>query len=171
MDRILGIDIQLLISMAIQFTNTGIMVAFLSWLLYIPVRQFMKNRSDAIQSTISNAENNFSAAEKLKAQYEEKLKTIEAERSEILEAARARASEREAEILRQAKEEADTIRSRAKLDIERQHDKLKDEVRTQIVEISTLMAQKYVAKVIDKDAQNALLDEAIEDLGAVKWRS
>ena len=44
-----------------------------------------------------------------------------------------------------------------------------NDMKAQIIDISTLMAEKYISKNIDKDTQKKLLDEVISDVGDATW--
>ena len=57
------------------------------------------------------------------------------------------------------------------VDIQREQEKAKDEIKKQIIEVSSLMAGKFVAASIDQNEQNKLVDEVISDLEEVKWLS
>lgn len=171
MDRIIGLDQQTLMAWGLQMINTLVMVFVLVKLLYKPVGKFLNARVEKIKNNIMNAENKLKDADSLKVQYEEKMKNIEKERSQILEEARARATSKEREIVEAAKLEAETIKKRAILDVEREQTKAREELKGQVIEISTLMASKYIASSIDTNTQNKLLNEVISELGEVKWLS
>lgn len=169
MDRILGFDAVTINNLLLQLCNTMILAAILAYLLYKPVKNFLKNRSDRISSQILTAEENLKQSQIVRAEYEDKLKNIEKERNEILDSSRKQALEKEEQIIREAREEAQAIRERAMKDIEREQAKVKDEIKSQIIEISTLMASQFIQNSIDENTQNKLLDEVISDLGEVKW--
>ncbi len=168
---ILSLDAAFLKDVAFQLLNTLILCGVLSYLLYKPVTKFMSARRERIAGQISSAEEQLSDANKLKAQYEDKLKAIEKEKQEILDLARSRAVQREQEIIAEAKKEAETLKNRAMVDIQREQEKAKDEIKKQIIEVSSLMASRFVAASIDEKQQNKLVDEVISDLGDVKWLS
>lgn len=168
---ILSLDFDLLKDIAFQLLNTVILCGVLSYLLYKPVSNFMRNRRERIASQISSAESQLKSAEKLKAEYAEKIKNIEKEKDVILEQARSRASKKEQEIILEAKKEADTLKNRAIIEIQREQEKAKDEIKKQIIEVSSLMASRFISASIDESQQNKLVDEVISDLGDVKWLS
>ena len=89
----------------------------------------------------------------------------------ILSDARTKAVKREQEIIAEAKEEADALKNRAMVDIQREQEKAKDEIKKQIIEVSSIMASKFVAVSINQSQQDKLVDEVISDLGEVKWLS
>ncbi len=171
MDRMLGFDQQFLIALGWQLINTGVIIGVLAYFLYEPVKKFLKERQERIEKQINDAENIEKQAIELKNEYEQKLSKINVERTEILEDARKRATQMEAEIIAEAKAEARKVKERAMLDIEREEEKARDDMRTQIIELSTSMASRYVETNIDVETQNKLLDEVISDLGEIKWQA
>ncbi len=170
-DRILGFDLPFLIQWGIQLLNTLVIILIMSKLLYKPVKSFMQSRTERIKSQMDQAEADFNEAKALRETYEGKLKNIERERSDILTNAKAAATQREQQIIDEAKQEANTIKERAMLEIQREQEKAKDEMKKQIIELSSLMASRFVSAKMDEKTQNALLNEVIADLGAKEWVS
>ena len=166
---VLHLDAQLLIQIGWQLFNTAIIIAFLAFLLYKPVRQFLRNRQLRISGQLDDAAAKLSEAEGMKSEYVAKIANVEMECTDLLQDARAKALKREDEIIAQAKEEAKVIVERARLDIEREQAKALDDMRVQIINLSMEVSRKYLQGKIDEKAQNKLLDEAIADLGDVKW--
>lgn len=171
MDRIMGFDIQTFYSWVIQLINTGVLVFLLSYILYQPILKFLDNRAKRIQDSITNAEELLASAQKMQALYEEKLKGIDAERISILEVANKRAKEMENDIITSAREEAATIKARAMSDIELEKEKAFNDMKLQIIDISAIIAKKYVSKNIDESMQIKLLDDVISDLGDATWQN
>lgn len=168
---ILTLDKQMLIQLGFQLLNTVILCLGLGFILYKPVLNFLALRKEKIATQLSKAEAELVQANKFKAEYEQKLKSIEAERSQILDEARNRAKENEKQIISEAKKEAETLKNRAMIDIQREQEKAKDEIRKQIIEVSSLMTSRFIASSMDEATQNKLVDEVISDLGEVKWQS
>ncbi len=171
MDTMIYFGAEFLDGIVYYIINVAIIAGALSYFLYEPVKKFMHERQERIKKQINDAENIEKEAIQLKSEYEEKLSKINVERTEILEDARKRATKMEAEIIAEAKEEAMKIKKRAMLDIEREEERARDDMRTQIIELSTSMASRYVEVNIDDETQNKLLDEVISDLGEVKWQA
>lgn len=171
LDYIITLDKQFLIQVCWQLFNTVILIAVLSWLLYKPVLNFLEKRKQKIEEQLSSAAEKLGKAEMFKSEYEEKLKNIENERNEILDDARSRAKQREQEIIAEAKQEADNLKKRAMLDIQREQEKAKDEMKNQIIEISSLMTSRFIKASIDRAEQDKFVEEAISGLGEVKWQN
>ncbi len=168
---VITLDSQFVFSIVVQLINTCIMCFILAKLLYNPVLNFLNARKERIASQIDEANKMLNEAKTLKMQYELKLEDIETERSDILETARASAIKSSQQIISQAKEEADTIKKRAMLDIEREQAKVQDEVKKQIIKVSTAMSEKFIAAKISESEQEKLVEETIRDLEGVKWQN
>jgi len=157
--------------LAFQLLNTCILCAVLSYLLYKPVKNMLASRKDKIENQISSAETQLAEATKMKALYEEKLKAVDKEKDIILSDARSKAVQREQEIIAEAKAEAEALKNRAMVDIQREQEKAKDEIKKQIIEVSSIMASRFVAASINQKEQDKLVNEVISDLEEVKWLS
>lgn len=168
---ILTLDSSLLTGVAFQLISTLILFFVLSKILYKPVINFLEKRKEKIESDIKEASKKLSQADSFKFEYEVKLKEIEKEKTYILEEARKRAKQNEAKIIEEAKKEAEAIKNRAMLDIEREQEKAKEDVRIQIIEGASLLANKFISKNIDEKEQKELIDSVIADLEEVKWEN
>lgn len=168
---VLNFDLNFLKTSIFTWVNVGIVAFILYALLYKPVGNILKARQDKISGQIDDAEAQLKKANELKSEYENKLKNIEIERAEILDSARKRGSDKEEEIIQEARSEAQTIKDRAMLEIQREKDKAQDEMKRQIIEISSLMASRFVKTSIDEKTKAKLLEASISDLGDVKWPS
>ena len=166
---VIMLDQQTLIQIAIQLVNTCILCFALSKLLYKPVTKFLNARKERVANQIDTAQNRLNEAEALKAEYEEKLKNIEVEKNTILEKARVQAKANGQQIV--AKAEAENIHTRAMTDIKREEEKAKDEIKKQIIEVSSLVSGKFIAAKMTEEEQNKLVDDTISDLEGVKWQN
>ena len=166
---VIMLDFNTLVSVGIQILNTVVLCFVLSKLLYKPVKNFLAQRQEKIANQIDQAEKKLVDAEKLKAEYESKIKNIEAEKIAILDEARAKANKNSQDIIAEAKNEAAAIRKRASLDIERAEEKAKDEIKNQIVEISSLISSKFISANITDDEKNKMVEETISELEGVQW--
>ncbi len=169
MDYVIMLDGQTVIQVLIQLFNTAVMCFILSKLLYKPVTNFLNARKERIANEIDEAKEKLNSADALKKEYEDKLKAIESERLTILEQARQDAVKNKEQIAAEARAEAEAIKNRAMTDIQREQEKAKDEMRKQIVELSTLVSSKFVAAKMSDDEQNELIDKTLSDLEGVEW--
>jgi len=105
----------------------------------------------------------------LRSQYTETMENVEQERADLLESAQRASEEKRKKILNEGKEQADLIRSQAMLDIEREQEKAKKDLKGHIIGLSSIMAGKIVAHTMDEGVQDRLFQEALAELEASTW--
>lgn len=139
-------------------------------LLFKPVRTILENRKQEIADEYNRIDEDTQAVATLKTEYEDKLKNINVEADQILTHARKRAIEREDEIIKNAKTEAERLIKRAHLEIEREKELMQDEVRKEIIEVATVMASKFVAATINEELKSQLVEETLSGMGEATWQ-
>ena len=85
--------------------------------------------------------------------------------------ARKKAKKQEADILAEAREEANRIVDRANREIELEKKKALEDMKTEIVSIASLMAEKAVAASMDVKIQDSLIEETLKEMGESTWQS
>ena len=167
--RVFGLDAQLLADLCLQAIAIFLLFAFLSYILFEPVKKMLHNRSERIRNDIESAKQDKEEAQKLKEEYDAKLQSADSEVQEILSQARQKAKKRENDILNEATMEAGRVKARADQEIELERAKAEDEIRQEIIKVATAMAEKIVAVSLSKEQQNALLDETLKEMGDDTW--
>lgn len=168
--RLFGLDTQTFIQVGANLVNVAILAVILALVLYKPVRNFLRKRTDKIQGQLSQAADEMEKAAELRTQYEQKIEEVQREREEILSEARKLASDTSQRLVTEAKKEADAIRARATANVEMEWERAETDMRTAIIEISSVMAEKFVTLAINKETHDKLFDETIADLGGMIWR-
>jgi len=169
--RLFGLDGQTLIQIVIQLLNVSLLAYVLTRLLYKPVRHFLNERTNKIQDQLEFAEEEKTKAMELRTEYEQKVRDIAREKDEILDAARKLAAEKTKEQLDAAKTEAETVKVRALKEIEMERDRVKDEIKKSIIDVSSVMTAKFLTKSIDADVHEQLFNEAIAELEEIPWQN
>ena len=169
--HIFDLNVQLINDVIIQAVAIFLLFLFLSYVLFEPVKKVLSNRTEKIKNDIESAASDKEAAASLKAEYNEKLKSIDKEREEILTKARKKAQKREAEIEEEAKAEAARIIARANQEIELEKSKVSDDMRKEIVRVATAMAAKIIEQQIDESKQDALIEDTLKEMGGSTWLS
>ncbi|MGI5935872.1 MAG: ATP synthase F0 subunit B [Oscillospiraceae bacterium] len=169
--RLFALDQQMLISIGIQLLNVCILAAALGFILYKPVQDFLRKRSEKISSQLQEAQEKLAEAEKIKAEYEKKLQEIDLERVKILESARLTAAERSRHLIEDARREAAEIRQRAHESVLAERERLKDEAKLYIIDVASILAEKFVEHAIDRETQDRLFEEAVAQLEEAAWLS
>lgn len=171
MERLFNLDPQLIHDTVLLMISMLVMFTFLSYLLFNPVRDFLKKRQDKIKEDIDTAKQDKEDAAALKADYDGKLREIEKEAEAILSEARQKALQNEAKIIDEAKEEASRIIERANRQAELEKKAAADDMKKEMIQIAALMAQKIVAQTVDTKIQDSLVEETLKEIGDKTWLS
>lgn len=171
MERLFDLDFQLLHDTVILAISVFVLFMFLSYLLFDPVREMLKNRQLKIKTDLDTAQSDKEEAAALKEQYDEKLKNIDKEAESILSETRQKAMKNEARIIDEAKEEAARIIKRAQEEAELEKKRAMDDMKQEMISIAAMMAGKVVAASIDTTIQDTLVEETLKEMGDVSWRS
>ena len=160
---ILNLDKSLGYNIVIQLINVIILITALAFILYKPVGKFLAARKRQISDEIEAARNIRDEAVQLRIKYEKMLKGIEAERDEVLQRTNKIAVEKSDQLLFEARREAEIIHNMARVEIETERENVENEIKRQIIEISHLMASRFVELSIDRETQNRLIEQALAD--------
>ncbi|MGN0360827.1 MAG: F0F1 ATP synthase subunit B [Hominisplanchenecus sp.] len=171
MERLFNLDPQLIHDTVLLMISVLVMFTLLSYLLFNPVRDFLKKRQDKIRDDIDTAKKDKEAAAALKEDYDGKIREIEKEAEAILSEARKKALQNEAKIIDEAREEAARIIERANRQIELEKKAAADDMKKEMIQVAALMAQKIVARSVDEKLQDSLVDETLKEIGDKTWLS
>ena len=169
MERLFDLDVQLVNDVVLLAIAVFFLFLIMSNLLFNPARKLLQDRKDGIARDIADAKKDKEEAEKLRLEYEAKLKDINKERDAILAEARQKALKNETKIISDAKEEAAAIIARANEEAELEKKKVADEVKQEMISVAAVMASKVVAANIDTTIQNTLVEQTLKEMGENTW--
>ena len=170
-DRLFGLDLQLLADLAIELIAVFVLFTAMSNLLFNPAREFLKKRQEKIKGEMEFAAKEKEDAIALKAEYTAKLSDVQKEAEEILSETRKKALKKENEIVDEAKAEAARIRERAAKEVELEKNKVKDEVKQEMISVASIMAGKFVAASMDEKQQAQLIEDTLKEMGDKTWQN
>ena len=171
MERLFDLDLQLLADATLTAISVFVLFLLASYLLFNPARELLKKRQDKIKDDIDAANKDKEDAAALKADYDAKIKDIQKESEEILSEARKKAKANEAQIIAEAKEEANRIIKNAENEALLEKQRAYDEMKQEMISIASLMAGKVVAQSIDTTIQESLIEETLKEVGDKTWQS
>lgn len=171
MERLFNLDMQLIADSCLTIIAVFVLFLIMSYFLFNPARKMLAARQDKIKNDLDAAVTDKEEAAKLKEEYEEKLRNVEKEAEIILSEARKKALANETKMIADAKEEAARIIERAHTEAELEKAKVADEVKTEMINIASIMAGKVVGASIDTTVQNSLVDETLKEIGESTWLS
>lgn len=169
--RLFALDVQTLVQITAQLINIAILAFFLTKFLYKPVQRILSERSNRIQNQIQTAETEKNEAKQLKSKYEQIMKEVEAEKNQILETARKQAAIRSEEQEAQARNEVAAIKARAAKEIELEQDRVRDELKQTVINVSSTIAAKFLSQKIDAETHERLFNETMAELEGIAWRN
>ena len=148
-----------------QIANTVILFLILKKFLFQPVMGIIESREKDIRENLAKGESAKQEGMSFKNEYESKLSTATEQGQEIVKQATLRAEQKEAEIVSNAKTEANAIRQKANKDVEQERQKVMNEIKNDVSDIALLAASKVIEKDIDKSKHKELIDNFIKEVG------
>ncbi|HIX73268.1 MAG: ATP synthase F0 subunit B [Clostridiales bacterium] len=142
-----------------------------SYLLLDPVRKILNDRKERVMREQREALENREAAVRMREEYDGKLKEIDKVAEQILGDSRKKALQRENEIIMNAKEEAGRIIAGARQEAELEQRRVNDEVKQEIISVASLLSEKLVASSLDREQQDALIEQTLKEIGDDTWRN
>lgn len=145
--------------------NLLILFLIVKKFLYNPVKKMLENRQATIDGDYKKAEEAKIEALTDKKAYEEKLSDAKREADSVIKSAVDIAHSREEEILNEAKEKAEGIIKQAEVQIALERRKAEEELRREIVSVSTALTEKMLEREISADDHKNMIDSFIEGIG------
>lgn len=154
-------------SIVLVLCNTLILFLILKHFLFDKVNKVMEDRQNDIEGSYKRADEAEEKAQKLAAEYNEKLSAAKEESAELVKAATQKAQLRSDEIISDAKTEAKGIIDNANAEIEREKKIAVNQIKDEITEIALSAASAVVEKNISSDDNERLIESFIDSVGEV----
>lgn len=155
-------------TMLFAWLNLLILYLFLKKLAFNPLKNMIDSRQKEVDDMYAGAESAKESAEKMRAEYEEKLSHAEEQSEEILKNAQRRALLKEEEILKEAGEEAARTLERAEEQIALEKKRALNEVKDEVSEMAIGIASAVIERDVKADEHKALIDDFISNMGNVQ---
>lgn len=164
-ERLFGLDYQTLFDTAFTMVNVLILYVFLKYVLFIPVRKLLEERKKGLDDQNARAAANTAEAQKLKAEYEQRILEAGREADNILGESRREMIKKEQEVLDDAKTRAADIMSAARSEASKDFEAAQSSVRDEVKDIASAMAARVTNQKVDRPVDDALLNEALKEAG------
>lgn len=149
----------------ISLLNLLILFLILKHFLFKPVKNILAKRESEISDKYESASRAENEALENKTKWEYEIKNAEKKADSILSDATENAKFRSDKIIEDAKMRADGIIRRAENEAELEYKKSADKMKNEIVEVSSIIAEKMLGREIDTENHHALIDSFIEKIG------
>lgn len=151
--------------MIVTLVNLLILFLVVKHFAFDKVNKILKERKNLIENTISKADEDLEKARILKLQNEREISSAREEGKEIVSQYKTKADQVYKEIVEDARREAGSIIEKSKVEINREHTKAKEEIKTQAVELAVFLAEKALGDSIDEKKHRELIDDYISKVG------
>ena len=142
----------------------GATMFLLSKLAFPRISEALGRRQQAIEDSIDTAERTRQEAEKLLAEYRERLKEARTQADEIMQRARQAADTHEQEAKGRGQEILDEAAKRAERNIEAATQRALDDIRREVADLTILATEKVTRKTLTDADQRRLVEEALGEL-------
>ncbi|MGT2749690.1 F0F1 ATP synthase subunit B [Streptococcus orisasini] len=156
-----------------QFVGNFIIATGSFVLLFVLIKKFawsqitaiFKAREEKISKDIDDAQNARQNAQILENKRQAELNQAKDEAAQIIENAKETGKAQEVKIVTEAHEEASRLKDKADQDIATSKAEALSSVKTDVADLTILLAEKIMAKNLDKTAQSDLIDSYLDKLG------
>ena len=149
----------------ISLGNLVILFLLLKKFLYKPVTKMLANRQSELDARYKAAEEAERSAEEDRKIWSEKMDRADAEAEDILREASEKAGAKSERIVSEAKEKAREIMSRAEEEARLEYLKAQDDIKVEIVDLSTALAEKMLKREIKDEDHRELIRSFIDRMG------
>jgi len=124
----------------------------------------LDKRQQAIEESIDTAERTRVEADKLLAEYRERLHEARGQADDIVARARKTAENNEAESVAEARRKREEMMAQTRRDIEQETRRAIQEIRNEVADLTVLATEKVTRKSLTDADQKRLVEEALSEL-------
>lgn len=156
----LGISLPTLLA---QIINFAILLGLLYLIAYKPIMRMLDERSRKIKESMEQTEFIKEQAAHAEEEVKKRLGTAAKEGQEIIARAMRTGEEARRRVQQEARQEAESLIARARVEIQWERDEAIDELRKEFANLAILAAGKVIDRSLDKKAHRQLIDEVLKE--------
>jgi F-type H+-transporting ATPase subunit b len=142
----------------------GVSLYLLRRLAFPRIAEALDKRQHAIEESIDAAERTRKEADKLLAEYRERLSDARGQADEIVARARKTAEAHEEEVVGEARAKREEMMEQTRRDIEAETRRAIQEIRNEVADLTVLATEKVTRKTLTGEDQKRLVEEALSEL-------
>ena len=139
--------------------NFILLLIVLRMLLKKPLSNFLSGRQQSVEQGMKEAAEVKAKAQKIYDEYNERLKTMDADIEQLKQDIRAAAENDKKRILDEAKQNADRLRAETETLIAQQSRELAESIRAEVVEATIRTAEAVIRQALDGEQQERLAEQ------------
>jgi F-type H+-transporting ATPase subunit b len=128
------------------------------------IQEALEKRANAVRENIEAAQREREEAEKLLAEYRERLKEAREQSDDIVARARKAAEAAVAEATSDGKAKREELVAAARRDIETETRRSLEQIRKEVADLTVLATEKVTRKSLDAEDQKRLVEEALAEV-------
>jgi F-type H+-transporting ATPase subunit b len=136
----------------------------LSKVAFPRIAEALDKRQQAIEESIDTAERTRVEADKLLAEYRERLHEARSQADDIVARARKTAENNEAESVAEARRKREEMMAATRRDIQQETRRAIQEIRNEVADLTVLATEKVTRKTLTDADQKRLVEEALSEL-------
>jgi len=161
----LGINLPTLLA---QIINFAILLGLLYLVAYKPIMRMFDERSRKIKESMEQTEFIKEQAAHAEEEAEKWIGEAAREGQEVVARAVRTGEEVGREAQQEARQEAESLIARARIEIQRERDDAIDELRKEFADLTILAASKVIDRSLDKEAHRQLIDKVLKESTTLK---
>ena len=161
----LGINLPTLLA---QIINFAILLGLLYLVAYKPIMRMFDERSRKIRESMEQTEFIKEQAAHAEEEAEKRIGEAAREGQEVVARAVRTGEEVGREAQQEARQEAESLIARARIEIQRERDDAIDELRKEFADLTILAAGKVIDRSLDKEAHRQLIDKVLKESTTLK---
>ena len=147
------------------FVTFIVLLLLLRAFAWKPLIEILKKREETIRDSIEGAKKAKEEAQRLVDEHKARMAELEKSVEAALEKGRVQAEALGAEITEKAREDATRIRERTEAEIVQAKEEALLDVRNEVLGLSTTIASKILARNLQPEDQNKIVDEVLAQAG------
>jgi F-type H+-transporting ATPase subunit b len=145
----------------------GVLFFFIAKWVLPRLGKLLDERRAKIQGSLEEAEKAKSDADKLLADYQQKLRDAGSEAGRIIEESRKTAEQMRKDLLAKAEDESRQIVAKAQEEVRAERDRAVQSLRRELAEASVELAARVVGESLDKERHVRLVEQFIDEVGSM----
>jgi len=161
----LGINLPTLLAQIINFI---ILFGLLYLVAYKPLMRMLDARSKKIKESMEQTEYIKQQAAHAEEEVKKQLEAAGKEGQEVIARAVRTGEEVRQQTQQEARQEAETLIIRARMEIQQERDEAIDDLRKQFADLTILAAGRIIDRSLDKEAHRQLIENVLEESTTLK---
>lgn len=161
MENLLKPDVGLMFWTVLTFV---IMVFILKKVAWKPILQALDDRDAKIKADLEATRRNREDMERLKADYERQLSSIEARARALLADAESKGLQARERVMKEAEADARALAEKTRKELEAEKDRLVQELRHEVSDLSIRATEKLLQQNLDRKSQEKFIQDFLKSL-------